>query len=63
MQLCYTWFTDSGSHDEGIHIPRRVGSFTYAKSLPVDVPVFVHDRGGFEDSHEMASIPYSIMFF
>lgn len=45
---------DSGSHDEGIHIPRRVGSFTYAKSLPVDVPVFVHDRGGFEDSHEMS---------
>lgn len=45
---------DSGSHDEGIHIPRRVGSFTYAKSLPVDVPVFVHDRGGFEHSHEMS---------
>lgn len=45
---------DSGSHDEGIHIPRRVGSFTYAKSLPVDVPVFVHDRSGFEDSCEMS---------
>lgn len=45
---------DSGSHDEGIHIPRRVGSFTYAKSLPVDVPVFVHDRGSFEDTHEMS---------
>ncbi|XP_039295434.1 uncharacterized protein LOC111046277 [Nilaparvata lugens] len=45
---CDTYHTDeersdtdeSGSHDEGIHIPRRVGSVVCARSLPVNVPTF-----------------------
>ncbi|RZF33441.1 hypothetical protein LSTR_LSTR014448 [Laodelphax striatellus] len=45
---------ESGSHDEGIHIPRRVGSFVYAKSLPMDVPTtFVpqrHRSGGGQEA-------------
>lgn len=33
---------DSGSHDEGIHIPRSRGVLNLAKSLPVNVPSYVH---------------------
>ncbi|XP_046686168.1 uncharacterized protein LOC124371852 isoform X1 [Homalodisca vitripennis] len=40
--------TDSGSHDEGIHIPRHVTT-VYAKSLPVNVPTFMNQLGS-EDS-------------
>uniref|UniRef100_A0A1B6GHX9 Uncharacterized protein n=1 Tax=Cuerna arida TaxID=1464854 RepID=A0A1B6GHX9_9HEMI len=39
---------DSGSHDEGIHIPRHVTT-VYAKSLPVNVPTFMSQLGS-EDS-------------
>ncbi|XP_075235276.1 proline-rich Akt substrate 40 kDa isoform X2 [Lycorma delicatula] len=41
---------DSGSHDEGIHIPRRVGSFIYAKSLPVNVPTFINQHANSDDN-------------
>lgn len=41
---------DSGSHDEGIHIPRGRTHNNMAKSLPVDVPAFLPPvkRGGEE---------------
>jgi len=35
-------FPDSGSHDEGIHIPKGRGMHSnLAKSLPVNVPAFL----------------------
>ncbi|XP_054262132.1 uncharacterized protein LOC129005998 [Macrosteles quadrilineatus] len=40
---------ESGSHDEGIHIPRHVSAAIYAKSLPVNVPVFAQ-HSSVEDS-------------
>ena len=40
LPLCY--FPDSGSHDEGIHIPKGRGIHSnLAKSLPVNVPAFL----------------------
>jgi hypothetical protein len=33
-------FVESGSHDEGIHIPRHRSAAQLAKSLPVNVPAF-----------------------
>ncbi|CAH0386891.1 unnamed protein product [Bemisia tabaci] len=41
---------DSGSHDEGIHIPRRRLS-SFAKSMPVNVPVF--DFEGHDDRKKL----------
>ncbi|XP_069680400.1 uncharacterized protein PRAS40 [Periplaneta americana] len=47
---------DSGSHDEGIHIPKGRGlHFNLAKSLPVNVPAFLppNKRDGDEREDEM----------
>jgi hypothetical protein len=51
-------FPDSGSHDEGIHIPKGRGMHSsLAKSLPVNVPVFLppHKRGSDESEDERVS--------
>ena len=40
--VTFCCFSDSGSHDEGIHIPKGRGMHNnLAKSLPVNVPAFL----------------------
>lgn len=49
--------TESGSHDEGIHIPRSKVSHNHvAKSLPVNVPTYIPvNRRGMDIDDERVS--------
>ncbi|XP_046395547.1 uncharacterized protein LOC124162890 isoform X2 [Ischnura elegans] len=44
--------SDSGSHDEGIHIPRQRVVPQVAKSVPMNVPMYVPNNRGGDESEE-----------
>ncbi|KAK7868590.1 hypothetical protein R5R35_009479 [Gryllus longicercus] len=53
---------DSGSHDEGIHIPRSRGMHNLAKSLPVNVPSFMpQEKKNIEDMDDDQQLPQDPM--